>query len=80
MFFIISGFVVTPLILRIFNDSKSNNSRWSMLKSFYLRRFYRLAPALAFVLIFSAVLYFLFMGSGWHKNFAKQDIATLLIS
>jgi peptidoglycan/LPS O-acetylase OafA/YrhL len=80
MFFIISGFVVTPLILRIFNDSKSNNSRWSRLKSFYLRRFYRLAPALAFVLIFSAVLYFLFMGSSWHKNFAKQAIATLLIS
>ena len=80
MFFMISGFVVTPLILRIFNDSKTNDLLWSRLKYFYIRRFYRLAPALAIVFIFSATLYFLFMGSGWHKNFTEQAIATLFIS
>ena len=80
MFFVISGFVVTPLILRIFNDSKTNDLLWSRLKYFYIRRFYRLAPALAIVFIFSATLYFLFMGSGWHKNFTEQAIATLFIS
>lgn len=80
MFFIISGFVVTPLILRIFNDPKTNNLRWLRLKYFYIRRFYRLAPALAIVFIFSSALYFLFMGSNWHKNFTEQAIATLFIS
>jgi len=58
VFFVISGFVITPLILRIFSN-QSEESRFSRLKYFYKRRFYRLAPALAVTLAISAITIFL---------------------
>jgi peptidoglycan/LPS O-acetylase OafA/YrhL len=78
VFFVISGFVVTPLILRIFTD-QSNGGRLSNLKYFYKRRFYRLAPALAVTLTISAVAIFLLGPIGDLQRFARQGIATLLI-
>jgi peptidoglycan/LPS O-acetylase OafA/YrhL len=79
VFFVISGFVVTPLILRIFTDQLNREGRFSNLKSFYKRRFYRLAPALAVTLSISAILIFLFGSIGDHQKFARQGIATLLL-
>jgi len=78
VFFVISGFVVTPLILRIFTD-QANGGRLSNLKYFYKRRFYRLAPALAVTLTISAVTIFLVGPVGDHQRFARQGIATLLL-
>ena len=78
VFFVISGFVVTPLILRIFTD-QARGGRLSNLKFFYNRRFYRLAPGLAVTLTVSAVTIF-FLGPGAdHQRFARQGIATLLL-
>ena len=79
VFFVISGFVVTPLILRIFTDHVNGGGRLSNLKFFYKRRFYRLAPALAVTLAISAVSIFLLGPIGDHQRFARQGIATLLL-
>jgi len=79
VFFVVSGFVVTPLILRIFTDQANGGGRLSNLKLFYKRRFYRLAPALAVTLAVSAVSIFLLGPIGDHQRFARQGIATLLL-
>lgn len=80
IFFVISGFVVTPLILRIF-DGPINIKRGTLfsLKYFYIKRFYRLAPALLAILIFSSILIFLLGPITDHQRFAKQGIATLFL-
>jgi peptidoglycan/LPS O-acetylase OafA/YrhL len=78
IFFVISGFVMTPLILRIIT-AKTNGGRLSNLRYFYKRRFYRLAPALATTLATSAPLIFLFGPIVDHQRFARQGIATLLL-
>ncbi len=79
VFFVISGFVVTPLILRIFSGQSNRESRLSNLRSFYRRRFYRLAPALAVVLFFSAVSLFLLGPISDYQRIVRQGIATLLL-
>jgi peptidoglycan/LPS O-acetylase OafA/YrhL len=80
VFFVISGFVVMPLILRIFTDQANGGGRLSNLRYFYMRRFYRLAPALAVVLTISAATIFLVGPIGDHQRFAIQGIATLLLA
>lgn len=79
VFFVISGFVVTPLILRIFTDQTNVQERLSNLRFFYKRRFCRLAPALAVTLAISAVTIFLLGPINDHQRFARQGIATLLL-
>ncbi len=79
-FFVISGFVVTPLILRIFTQQSTKKwARYSNLIEFYKRRYYRLAPALAATLVFSTVIIFLFDSPNNHMRFARQGIATILL-
>ena len=80
VFFVISGFVVTPLILRIFTDQANRGGRLSNLRYFYMRRFYRLTPALAAVLTISAITIFLLGPTADHQRFARQGIATLLLA
>ena len=80
VFFVISGFVVTPLILRMFTDQANGGGRLSNLKYFYQRRFYRLAPGLAVTLTISAVTVFLLGPIADHQRFARQAIATLLLA
>jgi peptidoglycan/LPS O-acetylase OafA/YrhL len=41
VFFVVSGFVVTPLILRIFTGQAIGKGRLINLRYFYKRRFYR---------------------------------------
>ncbi len=79
VFFVISGFVVTPLILRVFTN-QTNGGGLSNLKYFYTRRFYRLAPALAVTLTISAVVIFLLGPIADHERFARQGISTLLVA
>lgn len=78
-FFVISGFVVTPLILQIFADQTNDGIRLTKLIHFYNRRFYRLAPALVLTLGVSAILFFLLGPIGDHRRIASQGIATLLL-
>ena len=79
VFFVISGFVVTPLVLRIFTDKIDGGRKLTNLRHFYKRRFYRLAPALAATLVISAILIFLIGPVGDHQRFARQGVATLLL-
>ena len=80
VFFVISGFVVTPLILRIFIDQANGRGRLNNLKYFYKRRFYRLAPGLSVALTMSAITIFLLGPIADHQRFARQGIATLLLA
>lgn len=79
VFFVISGFVVTPLIIRIFSEEPKGETRLRKLRNFYLSRYYRLAPALAVVLSISAVAILLLGYPAEHESFARQGIATLLL-
>jgi peptidoglycan/LPS O-acetylase OafA/YrhL len=79
VFFVLSGFVVTPLILGIFTDQANRGGRLHSLRYFYKRRFYRLAPALAVTLTVSAVTIFLLGPLDAHQSFARQGVATLLL-
>lgn len=77
VFFLISGFVITPQIIGIFN---SDSGRAERLKSFYIRRFYRLIPALGVMVAFSSLLLGLLGSPEDHERFARQGISTLLFS
>ncbi|CAN2246152.1 COG1835 Predicted acyltransferases [actinobacterium SCGC AAA044-D11] len=74
----ISGFVVTPLIIQVFTE-KSIGGVLSNLKKFYVRRFYRLAPAAAASLGLFAIVILLLGPPGDHQRFARQGLATLLL-
>ena len=78
-FFVISGFVVMPLIFRIFTESASWRLRILNLKEFYERRFFRLAPGLASTLVFSALLNLFLGGTSEHSRIALQGIASILL-
>jgi peptidoglycan/LPS O-acetylase OafA/YrhL len=80
VFFVISGFVISPLIFRIFSsqgDEKYNPL--TNLREFLVLRYFRLAPALAVSLIVSSILIFLLGPVSDHSRFAKQGIASLLL-
>jgi len=78
IFFVISGFVVTPLIIRIFTGD--SNTVISQLKKFFVNRFHRLAPALGLAISISVLLIF-FLGpiDDQHERIAPQGLATLLL-
>lgn len=81
VFFVISGFVVTPLINRIFfdQDGRRTGETVSGLRAFYTRRFYRLAPALGVTLLFSLVVILLLGPVSDHVRFASQGLAALFL-
>ena len=79
-FFVISGFVVTPLIIQIFTEQEIYGGRLSKLKYFYKRRFYRLAPALGTILFTSAIFTFLLAPINILEQFSGQGAAALLLS
>jgi len=79
VFFVVSGFVVTPLILGIFDSETSLSLCKIRLFNFYRRRFFRLAPALAVVLVISVALIFFLGPPDDHPRIARQAIATILI-
>ena len=78
-FFVISGFVVTPLILRIYQDQDSMENSKTKLIYFYKRRFMRLAPAVTVTLIVATLLIVFFGPPSDHRRFARQGISTLLL-
>lgn len=78
IFFVLSGFVVTPLIFKIFAIDL-NRTVFSRLKLFFLNRIFRLLPALCVSLFFSGVLILLFGNLSDHQKAARQGISTLLL-
>ena len=79
VFFVISGFVVTPMIMRIYQNPEKNRSFFGNLKYFYMRRFYRLAPALSATLILSSIIFFFLGNINDFQKFSKQGIATIFL-
>lgn len=79
IFFVISGYVVTPKIIDVFK----HHSRKEILKNllvFYKIRYYRLAPTLAIVLIFFSLVT-LIIGPLQEQRFSSaQGISALLFS
>ena len=80
VFFVISGFVVTPLILRIFTEQANGGGRLSNLKYFYKRRFYRLAPAMLLTLCISGFLVLLLISPTSFKIFGQQVQYTIFFA
>ena len=78
IFFVVSGFVVTPLLIRIV-DPESQKSKLSNLSNFLNRRLWRLLPALGSILAVTAVLVFLLVTPSEHQSFARQGIATMIL-
>lgn len=78
IFFVISGFVVTPMILEVF-EGPHRNSIAPKLKRFYKKRYFRLAPSLASTIIFSIPLIFFLGNLNDHARFFKQGLSTLFL-
>ena len=78
VFFVISGFVVTPLVLRIYT-TKSRADKILELRKFFSRRFFRLAPALSVMFLFSSLFIFFLGNPEDHRRFATQGIASLFL-
>jgi peptidoglycan/LPS O-acetylase OafA/YrhL len=77
-FFVISGFVVFPVILRIF-ESKRLSFVLGKMQSFYKVRFFRLAPALGIVLLFTTIIIFLVGPLQDLRFFSAQGIAAIFL-
>jgi len=77
-FFVISGVVMTPIIIRIITADDSS-SMWRKLFEFYKFRFFRLAPAFAASLILATILVFLFGNLRDHIRVAMQGIYSMFI-
>jgi peptidoglycan/LPS O-acetylase OafA/YrhL len=78
VFFVISGFVIYPLLLRIFNEKDFKCILIGITK-FYSARFYRLAPALGIVLSAFLLIIFLFASPDEHLNISQQAFAGLIV-
>ena len=72
LFFVISGFVMTPKILNLYLQTGES------LLIFYKKRFLRLYPAFIFSICISAISIFLFCRVSEHKKFANQAVAGAL--
>lgn len=81
IFFVISGFIVTPLIWNVFARWQESSTREKVqaLKSFYIRRFTRLAPAFAAALVFAYLMTFAFGPVSGHLRVANQGLASIFL-
>ncbi|WP_307866297.1 acyltransferase family protein [Francisella philomiragia] len=71
IFFVISGFLITSIILR-----DLNNDNFS-LKNFYLRRMRRILPALITMLVFTTIFAWLILLPQDLKNYSKSLVSAL---
>ena len=78
-FFVISGYVVTPLIFRIFSHQTKKDNLVA-LKNFYTRRFFRLAPSMLFTLILATILIVFLASTSDLKIFGQQVIYSILLA
>lgn len=75
IFFVISGYVIMPKIISIFQPNYQ--FKLSKLINFYRSRFYRIVPALVFALIFSVLLILFFGPPEYHSRIARQGISSM---
>lgn len=79
LFFVISGFVVTPLIVRIFVDSSEcTQNLHSRIFEFYKRRIFRLVPALLVALVVSGITLFFLGRIPDQDKLLKQGLSSIL--
>lgn len=77
-FFVVSGFVVGPMVLRIFEKSHFRTIRTKLIL-FYKTRYFRLAPALGATLGLSAIFLFLVGPIQDQRYFSAQGIAAIFL-
>ena len=79
VFFVVSGYVVAPLLIRI---AKPENDKHGKTKervfNFYVKRIYRLLPALGVTLSVSILLFLLLIKPSDLTRITRQGIASLL--
>jgi peptidoglycan/LPS O-acetylase OafA/YrhL len=76
LFFVISGFVISGLLMKELRVKGNIN-----IINFYIRRIYRLLPALGFMVFIISILSFLLISPfGMQQNAAKTGIGALLAS
>ena len=76
IFFLISGFLLTPSIKRIVEAKRSNQKQ--QLKEFYVGRFFRLIPALVAIVVLFSIWMFLFGPLGEQRFAFIQGLTALL--
>jgi peptidoglycan/LPS O-acetylase OafA/YrhL len=64
IFFVLSGFLVTSLLLRRSTSGRMGRSAWAELRGFWIRRVVRLGPALLVLLVAWSLLWALTGGGG----------------
>jgi peptidoglycan/LPS O-acetylase OafA/YrhL len=55
LFFVLSGFLITGILLDARSESSGSRSSWVVLRQFYIRRFLRILP-LYYVVVFAAII------------------------
>jgi peptidoglycan/LPS O-acetylase OafA/YrhL len=76
IFFIISGFVMGPLIYEMIAEKTSIKN---LVIKFYLRRFFRLAPAFVVIVTGSLIMFYLFTPSVNHDRISGQALFSSLL-
>ena len=83
LFFVISGFVITPLIVRIFHFERDEQFKFSAvvnrLIQFYKRRFLRLTPAVGVMFLIGIPILVVLGDFSLIERLANQSIASLLL-
>ena len=74
-FFVISGFVVGPII----NDVIRFKQEQNRIIKFYLKRFFRLAPMFSLTISIALILFFLFSPISDHKRISGQTLFSLAL-
>ena len=73
LFFLISGFLITGIVIKNYN-----NEKFSFL-DFYAKRFRRLAPSLLFIILIFALISFFILLPIDQKNFWYSVISSLFL-
>lgn len=69
IFFVLSGYLISGLLVKNFNEKKS-------IKSFYLKRSRRLLPSLYLIILFSTILSYFYLISNYYEEFYNSVIAS----
>lgn len=79
VFFVISGFVVTPRILTALQkDDYMKSGKWKFLREFYKRRFFRLTPTLFTTSVASVPLILIFIAPrDFEKFFGQMTLSVI---
>jgi len=78
VFFVISGYLITPKIKSIFDSKHSIFAKYKLIFKFYLNRIFRLVPALGVTILFSSILMILLGQPSDTKRFVSQSIYSLV--